>query len=176
MLLQYEQLKKLVEQGVITNVTPELINGTSIDVTLGNEIFVESGSRDSHIKIGDKLNGHKVHFDSFLLTPGEFILGHTQQIFYLPNNISAEYKLKSSLARIGINHLNAGWCDPGWSGSSLTLELKNMTQFHSIILKPGDRIGQVVFFEHQHVPEERSYSRVGRYNNDPSVTGAKPPK
>jgi deoxycytidine triphosphate deaminase len=88
-------------------------------------------------------------------------------------DVSGEYKLKSSLARIGLEHLNAGWCDPGWHGSALTLELKNMTRKTCIIIKPGDRIGQMIFWRSQPVRLGDSYYYRGRYNNDAKVHGAK---
>ena len=87
----------------------------------------------------------------------------------MPMDISAEYKLKSSMARIGLEHLNAGWCDAGWHGSVLTLELVNVTRHHSIIIRPGDPIGQMVFFRHAPVPPERPYATRGRYNTDRTV-------
>lgn len=94
-------------------------------------------------------------------------------MFNLPNHISAEYKLKSSLARSGIDHANAGWADAGWNGSVLTLEFKNVTRYHTIRLHAGDRIGQMVFFRHVEVPEWASYSKRGRYNGDTTVKGVK---
>lgn len=36
---------------------------------------------------------------SFLLMPGEFILAQSVEVFNLPDDLSAEYKLKSSMAR-----------------------------------------------------------------------------
>lgn len=107
------------------------------------------------------------------MSPGNFILTQSREVFHLPDTISAEYKLKSSMARIGLEHLNAGWCDAGWNGSVLTLELKNMTEAHSILLQEGDAIGQIVFFKHAPVPEDKSYAARGRYNNDKTVMGAK---
>ena len=109
----------------------------------------------------------------YIIYPGEFLLAHSVEIFNLPNNISAEYKLKSSMARIGLDHLNAGWCDAGWHGSVLTLELKNCTRNHEIIIRAGDMIGQMIFFSHEEVPESKSYAGRGRYNNDKTVSGAK---
>jgi dCTP deaminase len=73
-----------------------------------------------------------------------------------------------------LNHLTAGWADAGWNGSVLTLELKNVTNYHEIELRRGDRIGQVIFFEHESVPADRSYAARGRYNGDKSVSGIKP--
>jgi deoxycytidine triphosphate deaminase len=77
------------------------------------------------------------------------------------------------MARIGLEHLHAGHCDPGWNGSVLTLELVNLTQFHSIRIRPGDAIGQMIFYKVEEVSKEQSYSTVGRYNGDKSVSGIK---
>lgn len=109
----------------------------------------------------------------YVLRPGDFILAQSAQVFNLPDHISAEYKLKSSMARIGLEHMNAGWCDAGWHGSVLTLEFKNMTHYHDIVLSLGDPIGQVIFFRHTPVSSEASYRNRGRYNNDRQTTGIK---
>ena len=190
-LLSYNELCELVERGVITNVEPTQINSTSIDLTLGENIMVESLHPDSQTGIGlhgeyirtglitlrDRVppfySAKNIKDKSFTLKPGQFILAQTEQVFNLPEDISAEYKLKSSMARIGLEHLNAGWCDAGWNGSVLTLELKNMLNYHSIELHHGVSIGQVVFFRHTPVPYERSYAARGRYNQDKTVKAIK---
>jgi len=59
--------------------------------------------------------------DPYYLAPSEFVLAETIETFNLPDDISAQFVLKSSRAREGLNHLLAGWCDPGWHGSKLTL-------------------------------------------------------
>lgn len=184
MLLSYNRLCELVEQGCITNVEHEQINASSIDLTLGPKILFERKfPAQQYISLKERtpLDMAEYIMDKscvggaphFTLDPGAFVLAHSQQVFNLPRNISAEYKLKSSMARIGLEHLNAGWCDAGWNGSVLTLELKNMTQYHHLVIRPGDFIGQIVFFEHEEVPLERSYAKRGRYNNDKSVKGIK---
>lgn len=178
----YNELVKLVEAGVVTNVEHDQINAASIDLTLGDTILEEVFDRDATSPVvflgkRDKLKTKEIKLADgapYFLTPGGFILAHTQQMFNLPNHISAEYKLKSSMARIGLEHLNAGYCDAGWHGSVLTLELKNMTRDHIIALKKGDQIGQIVFFTHQGVPKDRSYAARGRYNNDATVSEIKP--
>jgi dCTP deaminase len=177
-LLSYNRLVQLVEDGVITNVKPEQINGSSIDITLGNLILREAElvfKQDVLLKERQKLvmEEYDLRRSIYALEPNEFILAHSQQVFNLPDNISAEYKLKSSMARIGLEHLNAGWCDALWNGSVLTLELKNMTRKHCIILEEGVAIGQMVFFEHEPVPLDKSYATRGRYNNDKTVSGIK---
>ena len=183
-LLSYIDLCELINRGVITNVDKSKVNSSSIDVTLGKKILVEhkflGGMKKISLKERTPLVMDSFTFgDSFIdlpvfdLMPGEFILANTEQEFNLPNNISAEYKLKSSLARIGLEHMNAGWCDAGWHGSVLTLEFKNMTNHHVIELRQGDPIGQVIFFKHAEVPAHASYKNRGRYNNDKEVKGIK---
>lgn len=177
-LLSYTELCELIEQGVIKNSDYSHVNSSSIDIRLGDKILVEAGSLCETVELNKK---GKLFTDSidlvkekyFLLFPNKFILAQSMEVFNLPNNISAEYKLKSSMARIGLEHLNAGWCDAGWNGSVLTLELKNMTTNHQIILRPGDFIGQVVFFKHAPVPEDKSYAVRGSYNGDKEVSGVK---
>lgn len=183
MLLSYPELKKLVEDGIITNVAPELINAASIDLTLGAQILVETRPSADCAPLISLRKRQPLNVRShwmtqtgdgpFHLRPGKLILASTQQVFHLPDDISAEYKLKSSMARIGLEHLHAGWADAGWHGSVLTLELKNLSQYHTIELNEGDRIGQMVFFRHTEVPPDASYAQRGRYNRDQTVKGVK---
>lgn len=184
-LLSYLHLVELVKNGVITNVEPGQINSSSIDLTLGENILVETPSPQSkfearaYVRLDERqplnMTQHRLTDSGvFWLAPGQFILAETEQKFFLPRNISAEYKLKSSMARIGLEHLNAGWCDAGWNNSVLTLELKNMSQHHAIGLTRGVGIGQIVFFAHIDVPHEASYAKRGRYNGDAHVSEIKP--
>lgn len=184
-VLNHPELAQLVQRKVITNVDPSQINAASIDVTLGHHVLVEERptmlnmigvckvdlSKRTPMRVRSVTINEE---DGYELQPGQFILAHTRELFYLPNNICCEYKLKSSMARVGLEHLTAGWCDPGWHGSALTLELKNMTENHSIVIRPGDRIGQVVFFATRPVPADKTYAAKGRYNNDRTVMGVKP--
>lgn len=178
-LLSYNRLCELIEAGVIMNVPFENVNSASIDLTLGSTFMVEQSADLLHefpvVSLRDRrpLQMNTIEQQSIFLRPGEFILAQSQQIFNLPNNISGEYKLKSSMARIGLEHLNAGWCDAGWHGSVLTLEFKNMTRYHGIELQAGDKIGQIVLFEHEPVPEDKSYAARGRYNRDTTVSAIK---
>lgn len=179
MLLTHPEIVELVRWGVVTPSDLALVNGTSLDIRLGGTVLREESvaTRVVDYRNRDKLNMREVQITEstpLCLRPGEFILAHSMEEFCLPLDVSAEYKLKSSMARTGLQHLNAGWCDPGWHGSRLTLELMNVTRRHSILLRPGDRIGQLVFFRHKPVPEEVSYRRTGRYNGDQKVSGVKP--
>lgn len=175
-LLSFNELLQLVEQGVITDVPYEHINAASIDVRLGSDILIERACNRS-VSLRDRENlvmeSFSLDNSGYRLDPGEFILAHTLEKFNLPDDIVCYFKLKSSGARIGLNNLLATFCDPGWSGSVLTLELQNTTRHHAILLHAGDRVGQMVFHRVTRVPADRSYAVRGRYNNDPSVQQAK---
>jgi dCTP deaminase len=171
-LISYNGLVKLVESGVI-NAKPENINGASIDITLGNVLRFECVNPRTVDIRDESLSMVVEEGDQFYIRPGEFCLAESREVFNLPNNIAAEYKLKSSMARNGLNHLLAGWCDPGWYGSTLTLELHNVTQYHTIKLQPGVKIGQMVFYEVEPVPEEKSYKTKGQYNNQKGAQESK---
>lgn len=109
--------------------------------------------------------------DPFLLRPGKVCLAETIEQFNLPDGpgaVSAQFVLKSSRARDFYGHMLAGWCDPGWNGSRLTLELKNERQYHCLPLYPNLKIGQMVFFRMDTAPM-KSYAEVGHYNNHKTV-------
>jgi dCTP deaminase len=178
-LVSYLELLELVKAGVIEGVDTKDVNGTSIDVHLGSDILIERYSETSqvvslrdkqHLNTTRRVMPEGGHYD---LRPGEFILAHTVEKFNLPADISAEFKLNSSGARIGLENALATWCDPHWTGSVLTLELKNFTQFHTIRLHNGCRIGQMIFHKSEPVPAKDGYGVRGRYNGDSTVSGVK---
>ncbi len=86
-----------------------------------------------------------IEAESYLLLPGQFILTTTMEYIELPNNLTAFVEGRSSLGRLGLFIQNAGWVDPGFHGE-ITLELFNANRC-AIELKPGRRIGQLVFAE-----------------------------
>ena len=176
-LLTYLELQKLVVTGVIS-ANMSQINGASIDITMGDEIMVEApgkgmGTVDLAAKETPSMRIIRLNESGYALMPGQFCLAHSAEIFNLPDNIAAEYKLKSSLARAGLNHALAGWADPLWSNSQLTLELTNTLQDHRLRIRPGMKIGQIVFWRGESVPHEHSYAVKGQYNNQAGVVASK---
>lgn len=188
MLQSHNELLELQASGVIENSKPEHVNSSSIDITLGKIIHVEMPHPEAKSRIVwevdpsaspdnpyCRVRTDRIEMDEkgYVMAPHEIILAQSVQVFNLPNHISAEYKLKSSMARNFLEHLTAGWCDAGWNGSVLTLELCNMSRFHNIRLRPGMKIGQMVFFRHTPVPDDASYAARGQYNKDTEATPAK---
>lgn len=174
-ILTYVELVDLVySSGAVHGCNPDYINGASIDVTLGPKISVEI-PESSAIDLTDKTSRimNEVELPengSFCLAPGAFILAQTNEIFFLPNDIAAEFRLNSSSARYGLDQALAVWCDPGWHNSVLTIELRNNLRYHTLVLKRGQKIGQMIFHRGKKVPNEAAYGARGRYNNTQQVT------
>ena len=82
--------------------------------------------------------------DTFVLHPGEFVLGTTLERIALSPAYVARLEGKSSLGRLGLLcHATAGWIDPGFAGR-ITLELSNVATL-PIKIYPGMPIGQISF-------------------------------
>lgn len=176
MLLSYYNLVDLVDAGVIT-AEKENINSASIDITLDDVIMLEDEPKfNAVVSLKDKesisMREHRLTEHGYVMAPGEFILASSREVFNLPDDIVAEYVLKSTMARNGLNHMLAGYCDPGWYGSKLTLELKNETRKHELTIKSGMKIGQVKFYRVTPVPQHASYAFRGQYNAQKKVTAS----
>ncbi len=186
-LITYNELCEEIKKGLIrvpkdnpapfTTIPLEHVNAASVDVRLGR-VFYEEKHNSGPISLVHKDQSASVRMelnwgDTFWLLPGEFILAHTLEEFYLPNHIAAEFRLKSSVARAGLDQALAVWCDPGWHGSVLTIELRNNTRYNTLELTVGMKIGQMVFFKGEPVPSDASYAVRGQYNNDKEVTQSK---
>ncbi len=128
---------------------PGLVQPASVDLRLGDSFRVFHNHRTVAIDLREpptNLTEEVVATpdDGFVIHPGEFCLGRTQEWVELPDDIVARIEGKSSLGRLGlIVHATAGFCDPGWKGT-LTLELNNLTRV-PIRLYPGLLIAQLSF-------------------------------
>ena len=154
---------------MVTPFEPSLVNPASLDLRLGNRLLIESAQSPALVPYPLE---HHSEAEPYMLQPGQFVLAHTVETFNLPPTTAAQFVLKSSRAREGLEHLLAGYCDPGWSGSVLTLELHCSRQLHPVLLWPGMKIGQMVFHQIA-APPERDYSLTGRYNGDTTVRASR---
>jgi dCTP deaminase len=155
--------------GMVTPFDPALVNPASLDVRLGDTLLIESAEGLELVRF--PLGDYFTQEDPYLLRPGQFVLAQTVETFHLPDDIAAQFMLKSSRAREGIEHLMAGYADPGFHGV-MTLELVNSRQLHPVALWPGMKIGQMVFHQMAGIPQ-RSYAVTGRYNGDSTVQGSR---
>ncbi|GAA1744094.1 dCTP deaminase [Aeromicrobium alkaliterrae] len=128
----------------------DMIQPSSIDVRLDRFFRVFDNHKYPHIDPAadqtDLTRAVEVASDeTFVLHPGEFVLGSTYELVTLPDDVAARLEGKSSLGRLGLlTHSTAGFIDPGFSGH-VTLELANVATL-PIVLYPGMKIGQLCFF------------------------------
>jgi dCTP deaminase len=145
-------IRRLVDSGriVIKPYDPALVQPASIDLRLGDSFRVFHNHRAEAIDLragppaGLTEEVEVTGEEGFVIHPGEFCLGRTEEWVELPDDVVARIEGKSSLGRLGlIVHATAGFIDPGWRGT-LTLELNNLTRV-PIKLYPGLLIAQLSF-------------------------------
>src|SRR5690606_10130865 len=158
MYLNHSQIEALIEQGHMKQTDRECINPASLDVRLGREIMLEdapaSGTAIDYRKRQPlTMTTYSLPDDGIIIQPGQFCRARSSEICNFPDALAALVRIKSSMGRIGLEHMDAGFVDPGCHGSR-TLEFKSMTQHHAIHLRPGDRIGQLVFLRGDEVEAE----------------------
>lgn len=173
MYLNHNQIEALIEQGHMRNVDLGCINPASLDLRLGREIKVEGAPQpgaavDYRKRQPLTMRTHTLPESGIFIHPGQFFLAHTVEICHFPDDLAALFRIKSSMGRMGLEHMDAGFVDPGFHGS-LTLEFKNMTEHHTLHLRPGDRIGQLVFLRGEAVEADQSYKAVGNYSGHQGV-------
>ena len=167
MILPDYEIVCLARRGLVNPYDPELVNPASLDVRLGENLLIEMPQTSSLLPYS--IAGHTKE-SPFMLQPREFVLAETLERFSFPTSTAGQLALKSSRAREGIEHLMAGYIDPGFEGR-LTLELVNARVLHPVPLWPGMRIGQIVF--HKMAFPNKDYSQTGRYQGDQQVQASK---
>jgi dCTP deaminase len=168
MILPDFEIVCLARRGMVSPYDPALVNPASLDVRLGENLLIED-------KQTSELQPFSIagftQEEPFMLQPREFVLAETLERFAVPDAVAGQLALKSSRAREGIEHLMAGYIDPGYAGR-LTLELVNARVLHPVPLWPGMRIGQIVFHKMALLPN-KDYSQTGRYQGDQQVQASK---
>jgi len=155
-------IRAQVEAGriVVEPWDPAMVQPASVDLRLGDSFRVFHNHRTSAIDLREPPTNLTEEVtiapeEPFVIHPGEFVLGRTQEWVELPDDVVARIEGKSSLGRLGlIVHATAGFCDPGWRGT-LTLELNNLTRV-PIRLYAGLPIAQLSFMALD-APAERPY-------------------
>jgi len=152
MILPDTALIDWASHGGLTPFDAGCVNPASIDLRLGEE-YIE-------LVTGKRLYG------DIVLRPGTAILATTVEFVRMPAWAAGVLYLKSSLARMGLDHALAGWIDPGFCGE-LTMELH---AHREIVLTAGQRIVQLVLMQMTNEPEA-VYN--GRYQGQMGPTCAR---
>ena len=185
------QIPTAAENGMISPYNPDRVNPASYDLALADIIFVEREQsefirsclrwheldlskycnditprewREEIARVTELDVSSCKNMDSvYLLEPGQFILASVAERLKLPRNIEAEFCLKSTSARSGLQQLMANYADPGYEGN-LTLELLNVSSSY-VPIWPGMLIGQYKFNSLDAMPLQ-DYSQTGHYQGD----------
>ncbi len=152
MLLSDRDIRAGIDEGRIglEPWSPEMVQPSSVDVRLDRFFRTFENHRYPHIDPAAEQPELTREIsvpaeESFILHPGEFVLGSTYEVITLADDVAARLEGKSSLGRLGLlTHSTAGFIDPGFSGH-VTLELSNVATL-PIKLWPGMKIGQLCFF------------------------------
>lgn len=180
MILVDWQLRELADT---LGIDPQLVNPASVDLTLGGEIYEYRPQRRWRAALAlfaqgrfasdvPPLGSPRVHHlapgEAFLFRTGHFYLAHTAETITLPTTLAGNLVLKSTTGRRALEHLTAGYVDPGFHGQ-LTLELFPLKP---VTVHVGERLVQLVLHRLAAEPA-RPYQSTGRYQGQ---TGVTPPR
>jgi deoxycytidine triphosphate deaminase len=118
----------------------------------------------------NKLWGKEYTLAAAWILPGELVLVDTLERVHIPEDAGATLMLKSSMGRVGLEHLHAGWFDPGFRGTA-TLELKNLAPWPVALVQYMPLVQLVL--QQMMQPPQVSYADVGRYQNQSGPTAAR---
>ncbi len=187
---------------VIEPFTPENVNGSSVDVRLGENFYTIKDKNDlkpavfnpydpehvqNHFEGPHKaktvkellgtlaiasLNNLEENQQAILLQPGQRILGHTQEFIGIKPPGTTSMQARSTVGRLGVNVCQ----DAGWGDPGYinrwTMEIYNNNSLDPIILAVGTRIAQLVFFHTGAVRGEYS-SLSGNYQSSDDIEAIK---
>lgn len=184
MIWNDRMIKEWGANGGVTPFDGTLVNPASLDLRLGNEIRTPHPIWDDmtrctmfylhELGLLEKVPkwGEPQKFTEWLLMPNQFVLCASLEFVNIPDDMAALLFSKSSTGRVGLEHLHAGYGDPGWNNSQWTWELHNVAKW-PIPLVAGKRIMQQVMIRMTESPE-RTYAETGRYNNQSGPTPERP--
>ena len=158
MIWSDNKLREWMELGGVTPAFQAHINPASLDLCLGTHYRLPTAHGWS--------DPHEIGADGLTLEPGAFVLCSTLEHINTPTNAAGFLYLKSSAGRAGLEHLHAGYIDPGFCGE-LTLELVNHWPY-PVTLPVGKRLFQLVLEDCY--PVARSYSVTGHYQGQTGPT------
>jgi dCTP deaminase len=167
MFLSDQDIRKAIKDGqiIINDFDETRLQPASYDILLGNKFIIHNTQSIAAIDPVKKLYPETREIiieqdGTFILHPGVNVLG-TSVDYFGSDDYLIHLSGKSSLARIGlIIHNTAGIINPGHF-LNITFELCNMNQV-PIILRPGMRIGQILFSKLSSSPK-KDYKSTGRY-------------
>lgn len=171
MILPYQEIRQRLEDPEdsldISPLTDDQIQPVSVDLRLGNQFITFPRENTTAIDPREDLTEYGTETtveDSFIIQPGEFVLGETVERVRIPQDLVGFVHGRSSWARIAVQPHAAGLLDSGWEGW-VTLEIVNLGPM-PIHLVPDMRFCQITL-ETLTSPTESPYD--GKYQDQRGV-------
>jgi dCTP deaminase len=167
MILNNKQITERGKAGLIKPFNVEMVQGASLDIRIGTKGLKRCSYHKDNNDFAPLDLTKTTENEPFFVEPNERILIESLENIYLPNDIAAQFILKSSVARRFFQHMFSGWCDPGWEGK-LTMEFVNQ-DIEPYPIWVGKPIGQLIF----HQTELVDHGYDGRYQGIFTVSPSK---
>lgn len=125
-------------------------------------------------RLGMSLENIKPENKIILLRPGETILAHTDEFIGGRDVVVAKMYARSSMGRNFVEVCkDAGWGDVGYF-NRWTMEVTNNSQYFTIPLVVGRRVGQMVFYEVEPLQKAPDYvGEGGKYQRSQDLLEVK---
>jgi len=150
-------------------ITEERIQPSSVDLRLGDS-FVTFGTSPRHAVVdpaeeNDFYGDGPKQRDEYIVSPGEFVLGVTEEKISLPRDLRGKVHGRSSWGRLAVTpHIEAGYIDSNYEGR-ITLEIANLGPM-PVKLRSGRRFCQIEFAR---IGGDLIQSYDGKYQGDSDV-------
>lgn len=140
MILSDRTIREYIESGKIT-IFPEFklsdIRPAGVRLHLGSELLIPVPGQTVDLESSEEVKFDPVNIinDSFILKPGQFVLGTTFEKFQVPRNIVCHVEGRSTIARIGLAiHCTSGIIDGNFEEArSIVLEMSNHGPFDIVL-------------------------------------------
>ncbi len=152
MLITHGDLDAFCESHIL-NYDPDNVEHEALVVRLNSRVFKErranaSVTLENPAELKPDVTMTPVVYDKYVqLQPGGFMLAYTVEQFNLPTDVWGLFTLRSKYARMGLGHTASLVLKPGWrSMEGLAMELTNNLKHHTLFLRKGEPLGQIMFF------------------------------
>lgn len=176
-VLSDHEIEQEIKLGrLVVTPSPKRINPASIELTLGREIVYLKRTFTNEIDLkkdfpSDMVERFKMDpKKGFSIKPGEHYLATTEELIDLPSDLTMVVLGKSTIGRIGLVPVTAGYIDPGFRGQ-ITLEIYNVAHT-PIIVYPGMFFAQGVIMRMSSpakIPYNKRATSLYRNQSGPTI-------
>ena len=121
-----------------------------------------------YVEIDDEVEYAEIVSNEIVIQPGEFLLGASEEVLHMPNDMGALLSPRSSFGRAGLSMSFSTWINPGYDGR-IAIEVFNAGP-NPVKLRAGIRVLQAVFMG---LTDKAEISYIGKYQNETENMGSK---